>query len=59
MALPSIIMLLGSFFDFFMKKQHGIYAIFLSSKNRRNGLHGKKYVHVFFAIFYITIFLIF
>jgi hypothetical protein len=59
MALPSFIMRLGSFFDFFMKKKHGIYAIFLSSKNSRNGLHGKKYVHVFLAIFYITIFLTF
>ena len=59
MVLPLIIMLLGSFFDFLMKNQHELYAIFLSSKNRRNGLHGKKYVHDFLAIFYITFFLTF
>ena len=47
----------GSFFSFLMKKQHGLYAIFLSSWNRRNGLHGKKYVHVFLVIYYITVFL--
>ena len=56
MALPSIIMLLVHFFGFLMKKQHGLYAVFFGLKNRRNGLHGEKYVHVFLEVFYITVF---
>ena len=56
MALPSIIMLLAHFFGFLMKKQHGLYAVFFGLKNRRNDLHGKKYVHVFWEVFYITVF---
>lgn len=47
----------GSFFVLFQKNQRGLYANILSSNVWRNGLHGKKYVHAFLPIFYITIFL--
>jgi len=49
-------MLFGIFSYCSNKKQRGLYASFFGLENSRNGLHGKKYVPVFLAIFYITIF---